>query len=175
MSSQVSRSVLMIVAPRDFRDEEFLEPYGILTSASVEVTVASTTTEKATGMFGAEVTPSVTIGEVEAEDYDAVLFIGGRGSSVFFEDPEAHRIARQAVEQGKILGAICIAPATLARAGVLKGRKATCFSSVSGELKEGGAEFSGAMVQRDGLILTATGPEAADEFGRSVLAMLGEQ
>lgn len=175
MSSQVPKSVLMIIAPRDFRDEEFLEPREILASAGVDITVASTTTDKATGMFGAEVTPTVTVGEVEPDDYDAVLFIGGSGSAVFFEDQEAHRVARQTVEQGKILGAICIAPATLARAGVLEGRKATCFSSVSGQLKEGGAEFSGAMVQRDGSILTATGPEAADEFGRGVLAMLGEQ
>ncbi len=107
--------------------------------------------------------------DVDVSQFEKVAFIGGPGAVNFINDSEAHRIARQTVEQGKKLGAICIAPTILARAGVLKGKQATVWDS-GGEqaalIESEGASYTGENVTRDGDIVTANGPPAAEEFGR---------
>jgi len=163
------KSVLMIVARQKFRDEELAEPRAILEEAGAQVTIASSAIETSVGMLGkVKVTADVTMDKVDASAYGAVLFIGGAGASEYFEDPAAHRIAQQAHAAGKIVGAICIAPATLANAGVLKGVKATAFPNVKDALIEGGAEYTGKGLQVAGRIITADGPSSARKFGEAI-------
>ncbi|MBC7348303.1 MAG: DJ-1/PfpI family protein, partial [Clostridia bacterium] len=80
----------------------------------------------------------------------------------------------EAAEQGKVLGAICLAPVTLANAGVLAGRKATVFSPEAKRLEAAGAKYTGAGVEIDGRIVTASGPENAKDFGEAIAALLAE-
>jgi len=72
-----------------------------------------------------------------------------------------------------VVGAICIAPGILARAGILKGRKATVFPSEIEALKRNGAFYTALPVVIDGRIVTASGPEAAEEFGKALVKTLG--
>jgi len=167
------KKVLMIIAHRDFRDEEYERPRQILEARGAMVTVASSSLEVAKGMLGAKVKPDILLENVEVEDYDAIIFIGGVGATEYWDDPTAHAIARKAVERSKVLAAICIAPVTLAKAGVLEGRRATAFSSAVKELEAGGAACTGAEVERDGLLITATGPDAAAKFGEEIARTLG--
>ncbi|MHC4062693.1 MAG: DJ-1/PfpI family protein, partial [Planctomycetota bacterium] len=74
---------------------------------------------------------------------------------------------------GKVLAAICIAPVVLANAGLLNGVRATSFLSERETLQVAGAEFTGAPVERDGLIITASDPSAANLFGRAIADALG--
>ncbi|MDY7041331.1 MAG: DJ-1/PfpI family protein [Chloroflexota bacterium] len=172
--------VLLIIAPQDFQPHEYGEPRRILEEAGYTAVVASTTLDEAVTMLPEEfkVKPDVTIGDVVVADYDAIIFVGGGGSSVYWDDPIAHRIAQEAVAQEKVLAAICIAPVTLARAGVLDGKQATVFPADDplAMVQEGGAACTGEdSVVRDGLIITGNGPEAATEFGETILAALQEQ
>jgi protease I len=155
----------MIIAPVNFRDEEFYEPKTILEKSGVRVTTASTTTGTAKGKLGAAVKPDILLKDVRVSDFDAVIFVGGSGAAVYLDDPAAQRIAQEALKQNKILGAICVAPAILARAGVLRGRNATVFEDDADELKNNGALYTGAAVEKDGNIITGSGPQAAREFG----------
>ncbi|MEM3433363.1 MAG: DJ-1/PfpI family protein [Candidatus Hadarchaeum sp.] len=169
------KKVVMIVAARNFRDEEFQRPKEILESQGAKVTIASSTLDLATGMLGARVKPDVLVKDIKVEDYDAIVFVGGVGAAEYWEDPVAHRIAREAVEKGKILCAICIAPVTLANAGVLSGKKATVFGAEAEKLKAKGAKYTGAKVEQDGNIITASGPEAAKEFGEAIVRALAKR
>jgi len=166
---------VFIIAHQGFRDEEYTEPRTLLEEAGMEISVASSSLEIANGMLGGQVRPDLLVSEVRAADYDAVIFVGGAGAAEYWDDPQAHRLAREAVEQGKVLAAICIAPATLAKAGVLEGKKATVFQSARGEVEAGGATYTGEPVVRDGLIITANGPAATRQFGEMILQALEEQ
>jgi len=162
------KKVLMVIAPKNFRDEELLEPKRILENAGAHVTVASKGVKTASGMLGAKVNVDADVSEVDASDYDAVVFVGGGGASAYFKDRQALDIARKSAGAGKITAAICIAPSILANAGLLRGKNATSFPSEEGNLKANGAIYLDRSVVEDGLIVTASGPSAAAEFGRRI-------
>ena len=163
--------VLMIVAPQEFRDEEYLHPREELEKKGARITVASLTTNECAGRFGAKVTPDISIDKVDVDDYDAVVFVGGGGSKVYFDNDTALRIAKEFATKGKVTSAICIAPMILANAGLLKGRKATAWDHED-DIKNAGGTYTGNPVEVDGNIITANGPDAARDFGREIAKKL---
>ena len=166
------KKVVMIIAENGFRDEELLEPKEILEGSGIEVKVASTTLNYAKGMLGASVKPDILVKDINANDFAAVVFVGGSGATQYWDDPIALKLAEQAASAQKIVAAICIAPVTLARAGILKGKRSTVFSSEAQELKAAGADYTGKAVERDGNIITADGPFSAKQFGEELLKAL---
>ena len=166
------KKALFIIAPINFRDEEFFEPKAILEKAEVEITCASLSTAIAKGKLGALVKPDIALKDVCVSDYDAFVFIGGSGASVYFADSLAHRIAQEAVKRQKLLAAICASVVILARAGVLKGIKATVFPTDKAELIDNGAKYSAKPVEMDGNIITGNGPQAARQFGQTIAQLL---
>ena len=168
----LNNKVLMIIAPSGFRDEEYQRPRAVFENADLSVTVASKGVKTAKGMLGMTVEVDKDLSEVAVGDFGAIVFVGGSGSSVYFNDQAALNLAKEAFQQGKVIGAICIAPSILANAGVLKGKKATCFSSEAGNLQAKGAIYTGEAVTVDGNLVTADGPGAAEEFGEKIVELL---
>ncbi len=164
--------ILMIIAKDGFRDEEFLEPYSIFEEKGFKITVASKTAGPCKGKLGADAVADIGISEAVAQDYDAVVFIGGPGSADFFEDNTALDLASAAYKAEKIIAAICIAPTILANVGMLENKKATAYPSEKEHLLEMKAEYIDDYVVVDGNIVTANGPAAAKKFGETIANML---
>lgn len=161
-------AVLMVIAPEMFRDEEYEHPKEVLERRGALVTTASTEPGICRGRFGLSAVADIALRDALAADFDAVIFVGGAGSQVFFEDPVAHALAREMEQSGKIVAAICIAPSVLANAGLLAGKRVTSFPSQEDHLRAAGALWTGNPVQTDGRIVTGNGPEAARAFGEAV-------
>ena len=172
MMSITSKKVLFIVASNNFRDEELFEPKQVIEAKGGLATIASSSLNISNGVRGATVKPDILLSEAKAADYDAIIFVGGAGSSEYWNNPAAHRIAKEAFALGKVVSAICIAPVTLANAGLLNGKKATVFPSEIERLKSKGAIYTGAEVEIDGRIITANGPQSAILFGEAIVAAL---
>jgi len=167
--------VLLVIAQQGFQDHEYSEPKKTLENAGIETKTASKTTSQALGKLGTRVKPDLTLAQAQANDYDAIIFIGGPGAANYFNDEQALKLARESQKNGKITAAICIAPSILANAGLLKGKRATSWPSESENLRAKGAEYTGENVTRDGLVITASGPHAAREFGQTILNTLKEK
>ena len=174
MKAKINRpaKVLLIVAPQDFRDEELFQPQEIFKASGLITEIASTQTGVIKGMLGGKVRADKDLLAVNVSDYQAIVFVGGTGASVYFDDAIALAIAEEAVRQGKIVAAICIAPSILANAGILRGKRATAYPSERENLISKGAEFTGEPVTVDGRIVTAAGPAAAREFGWKIVELL---
>lgn len=166
----MKKKAVFIVAEQEFRDEEYQVPKDVLSQAGIEVVTASTTTEEAVGKLGLKVRPDLLVAEIKPDDYGAIVFVGGGGAAQYFADSAVHALAGSFAEAGKVVAAICIAPVILARAGLLKGKRATVFPDGIPELEKAGAVYTAQSVERDGRIITGNGPEAAEAFGREIAA-----
>lgn len=166
------KHVLMVIAPNQFRDEELFEPKKVLVEAGAKVSVAACKTGEAKGMLGASVTPELLVSDARAEEYDAIIVVGGMGSPTYlWDDAQLHSLLQTLNRTNKVVAAICLSGAALARAGVLSGKRATVYAVPESldALKSGGATYVKEHVVRDNNVVTADGPDAATEFGRVVV------
>ena len=165
----------MIIASKDFRDEEYFIPKSKLESAGYEITTASLALGECIGKLGGSAHAELVLNEVELDDFDAIIFVGGPGSCIYQNNEEAHRIARECLEKSKLLAAICIAPIILAFAGVLGGRKATVWNGDQKQeriFQELGVNFVDEDVVLDNDIVTGNGPAAAEKFSEVIIKKL---
>jgi len=175
MSTLQGKKALMIIASHDFRDEELFKPRELFIQEGIEVVLASSSLKNSRGMLGKIAQPDILIEEVKVEEFDVIVFVGGSGSSEYWDSPVAMEIAKKSLSLGKLICAICIAPVILANAGILYGKKATVYPSEIDRLKAKGAIYTEKDVVIDGNIITGKGPHSAREFGETIIKILGEK
>lgn len=161
-------TVLMIIAPEGFRDEELFLTQEELEKAGHKTVIASLVKGVCRGSRGGVATATITLAEIKVEHYEAAVFVGGSGSKVYFTNRDALRIAQEMSGQGKVVAAICVAPVILANAGLLKGKNATVFGSEAKAIQGKGAKYTGAGVTVDTNIVTGDGPKSARLFGKKI-------
>jgi|CXWL01.1.fsa_nt_gi protease I len=163
------KKALLVIAPKGYQDVELNGTRTALEALGFTVTIASTEVGDCIGKFGGTEQATVALRNINVDDYDRIAFIGGPGAHDLIDDIYAKATAILAAEHSIPLGAICIAPLILANAGLLDGKNATCWDKDGTQfayLAKNGAivdQFDPVVV--DGLIVTANGPDAAEEFG----------
>ena len=172
------KKVLFVIAKTDFRDEEYFIPKGILEKEfTVETASNGNKGEIALGFLGGEANIDINIKDVNVDEYDAIIFVGGAGALKNLDNEDSYRVIREAFEKNRLVCAICIAPTILAKSGILKNKKATVWHSDLDKspikvLEENGAIFVDEDVVEDGNVITANGPKAAEKFGKKILEKL---
>jgi len=170
------RTVLIFLPRQLFSGEEFEPTLAQLSKAGLQTRIASSDTGFAVSMDQVLAKPDLALRDANVADYDGLVLIGGSGAALYWRDSLLQARCREFAESGRVVAAIGIAPITLARAGVLKGRRATVFRerSAIGALKEEGARFSfkGLVANRN--VITAASAEQARAFGQAVAAAVLE-
>jgi len=170
---KLKKKILMVIAHRQFRDEEYDIPKTQFVQKHFDVRVASTNVEiPAKGMLGGEATADLLLEHVRVDEYDAVVFVGGEGAKSLWENKGALKVCVDAVKEKKILAAICLAPVILANAGVLEGKRATVFPSEQARILMRRGIYTGKTMEQDGKIITANGPSCSEVFARKILSEL---
>lgn len=169
------RIIALVIAPEQFRDEELFVPQQILEKAGFGTLIAGPRLGTATGMLNGTVQITETIENLKSSDCEGLLIVGGLGSPAhLWDNTPLHTLANSFAREGKPVAAICLSPVVLAKAGLLKGKKATVFADPKAveALKAGGAIPTGQPVVVDGLIITGNGPDAAGAFAEKLLELL---
>jgi len=177
LEASTQKNAVIVIAFQGFQDFEYSKTRQVLEDAGIKIIVASSLKGEAHGKLGQKVTVDIIVDEIIIEEFDALVFIGGPGALEYVDSLSVHQLVQRAVSQDKVLAAICIAPEILAKAGVLKSKKATIWSSLIdqspiGFLENEGAKYIEESVVVDGKIITANGPEAANEFGQKIIEAL---
>jgi protease I len=169
------KKVLMVIAPTQFRDEEFFEPKSILEAEGATVRVASTTARMCHGVKGGVAIADLAISDAKADEFDALVLCGGSSvPELLWNDKKLHELASAMSAAGKVVAAISLSTVILAKAKVLTGKQATVYflPQAIQELKAGGANYvNETLVIQDRLIL-AEGPLEATRFGQAIRAAL---
>lgn len=157
-----------------FEECEALAPADILRRGGIDLKTVGVTGKTVTGAHGIPVICDITADEAVKEDLSAVILPGGMPGTLNLKKSRAvQELIDFAAEKGLIIGAICAAPSILGAKGLLKNKKATCFTGFEKELT--GAIVTDTPVVKDGNIITAYGAGAAFEFGFCLAgALLGK-
>ncbi|MHC1781374.1 MAG: DJ-1/PfpI family protein [Anaerolineaceae bacterium] len=161
--------ILMIIPSERFRDEELFHTREELKKTGYTIQIASTRIGSCPGSRGGQAEASLILDQVIADEFEAVVFVGGGGSKLLYNNLAAQSIARDMCQQGKVVAAICLAPVILANAGLLNNKKVTVAGTEAKTVEALGATYMGPGVFVDGNIVTANAPKASRLFGKAIV------
>jgi len=114
----------------------------------------------------------ISFERVKARDYKAVLLIGGRAPEFLRHNAKLIQIVQEFAEQKKWIFSICHGIQILIAAGLVRGRKLTCYENVRLELEHVGAKWVNQPSVMDGNIITSQTWESHPEFYRQIFQNL---
>lgn len=151
-----------------FEEVEALTAVDLLRRAGFDTeTISVSHSHHVRGSHGVEIKTDFVVDEVHISTYDGIVLPGGPGFGNLEKCDRLMKNVKKFAEDGKIVAAICAAPSILGRAGILNGRKATCFPGYEGELK--GAEYTGEEAVIDGKIVTGRSAGCAVPFALKIV------
>jgi protease I len=184
------KKILFIIASEGYQPVEYGDAKKVLEEAGHQVITVSDRGGEAVAGNGLVAKVDVTVSELNArrrdlslalssaderENYDGLFFVGGAGALGCLDNEESYKLLREWEKTGKPYGAICISPRILAKAGVLKNKKATGWDGdgeLEGVLSAHGAEYVRQAVVVDGNLVTGNGPSAARGWGERICEIL---
>ena len=160
---------IFVFLAEGFEEIEALTPVDVLRRAGLSVqTVSVMGGQVVTGAHGVPVLADVLFADIHSEDAEMILLPGGLPGATNLDAHEGlSQLILDFAKEEKPLAAICAAPLVFGNRGLLQGKKATCYPGFETYLK--GAEYTAALVEKDGNFITGKGPGAAMEFAFAIV------
>lgn len=166
---------VFILVENLYQELEFWYPYYRLKEEGAQVkVVGSGSAESYTSKFGYPINVDLAAEKADVKECDAVVIPGGYAPDILRRYPAVLKLVKEAYEQGKVVAAICHAGWVLASAGILKGKKATCFSAIKDDVINAGAKYEDAEVVVDGNLITSRKPDDLPAFCREIIKALSK-
>jgi protease I len=162
----------LIITYDGYDDTEVLYPLYRLWEEGVEVDIASFEKKTVLGKHFFKVEANLLFSEVEPSTYDMFIIPGGKAPEKIRQDENVLNFTRCFFERNIPTGAICHGQQILISAGVLNGRKATCYPGIKDDIVNAGAEYSNSEVVVDRNLVTSRRPEDSHAFMRELIKMI---
>ena len=124
-----------------------------------------------TGKHGYQIDADIAFKDVIPANYDILVISGGRGPEKMRLNKDALEIVKYFFKENKPVAAICHGPQVLISAGVIKGRKATCWPGIRDDIIAAGALYEDKEVVIDGNLVSSRSPSDLYAFGREMIAI----
>lgn len=171
-------TVILLIAHEGYQQIEYGVTAELLKSNGISVLTASDQDGFAIAKDSSSTTVDLTVNQINPTQCDGLFLIGGPGALECLNTPIVHDLLEQMMALHKPYGAICISSRILAEAGVLGGKKATGWDgdhALEGIFKTHGVTYERKPVVTDGNIVTATGPDAAQEFAQAITRVVSQK
>ena len=166
---------VVVLAEDLYEDLELWYPVLRLREEGAEVVIAGTGAAAYKGKNGYPVAADTSVDKVSAGDFDAVVIPGGYAPDRLRRYPAVLSLVRDMFQQGRIVAAICHAAWVPISAGIMRGRRATCFSAIKDDVVNAGAQYEDAEVVRDGNLITSRQPSDLGAFCREIIGALTQE
>ena len=164
---------VLVFVDDGYEELEFWYPRLRLAEEGAVVSVAAAEKTTYHGKYGYPVKADLAYAEIDPSAYDAVVIPGGRAPDRIRRHPTALAVVRDMARSRKVVAAVCHGPHVLISAGVLRGVRATSFSSIKDDVVNAGAQYADEPVVVDGNIITSRKPADLPAFARAIVAALG--
>jgi protease I len=167
------KRVAMLVED-EFEDRELTGPLEALRAAGATVTlVGPTAGTDFKGKRGvAAVTSDLSAGAARMKDFDALVIPGGHAPDKMRMRHAMVDLARDAMDAGKPVAAICHGAQLLISANALRGRTLTCWPSIAIDVKNAGGLYVDKPVVEDGNLITSRKPDDVPVFSQAIIRAL---
>ena len=158
----------------EFEDRELTGPLEALRAAGATVRlVGPAAGAEYKGKRGTAVVKSdIAAGAAKVKDFDAVVIPGGHAPDKMRMRHAMVDLARDAMEAGKPVAAICHGPQVLISANTLRGRTLTCWPSIAIDVKNAGGLYVDKPVVEDGNLITSRKPDDVPMFSDAIIKAL---
>ena len=165
-----------VLIEEEFEDRELTGPVAALRDAGATVVIVGPTAGMTfTGKRGeAAVTSDLAAGAARMKDFDALVIPGGHAPDKMRMRHAMVDLARQAMDAGKPVAAICHGPQVLISANVLRGRTLTCWPSIAIDVKNAGGLYVDKPVVEDGNLITSRKPDDVPVFSEAIVRALSK-
>lgn len=143
----------------------------ILRRGGINVALAGLHAGALRGSRGVQIVPDTTLDAVLHDNFDMIVLPGGQpGTDHLKADARVLKLLQHMNDAGKQIAAICAAPSVLATAGLLDGKRATCYPTYLDGFPK--VKLQTAAVVEDGNIITSRGPGTAMDFALALVERL---
>lgn len=160
---------ILIPLTDGFEEIEAMVPVDILRRAGFNVVTAGIPATMITGANGTKIVTDKKLEDVNPEEFDAIVLVGGPGYKNLGNSNKVLATLRDFNSKNKTIAAICMAPSILAKAGIIDDKKATIYPGQEREIPRPRGE----RVVVDGNIITSQAPGTAMEFSLKIVEKLG--
>jgi protease I len=174
-----NRKKVAIITANGFEEVELTSPKKAMEEAGIKVDILSTEQGKVKAWnhdhWSIELPVDVNLADANPFDYDALMIPGGViNPDKMRTQKEYVNFAKDFMESGKPVAAICHGPQLLIETGLLQGRKMTSYSSIKTDIQNAGAEWFDKEVVVDNGLVTSRSPKDLDAFNSKLLEEIRE-
>lgn len=163
---------IVILIEDNYQVLEAWYPYLRLREEKIETFFAGTGKKEYRSKEGYLAEAELNIKNLKPEDLDGVIIPGGYAPDILRRHTEVSKFVNNMDKSGKLVAAICHAGWVLVSAGILKGRKATCFSAIKDDIINAGADYADKDVVVDRNLITSRDPYDLPVFSREIIKFL---
>ena len=169
----MSRAAVLLID--GFEEIEAVTVIDVLRRADVRVDVLGVEKKRVVGAHPLAHEADALLAEHAGDRYQAVVLPGGMPGAARLRDHDgAQAFLKAHHAAGRVVAAICAAPIALGKAGVLAGKRATCFPGFEEQLAGANVQTSTPVV-KDGNVVTSRGPGTALAFALALVETLVDE